>query len=302
MSAETGSETRSGIGARLRAARERMGMTLLQAAEKLHVDAKVIESLEAERFDALGAMVFVRGHLKHYAELIGEQPAALLDMYAAATKPALPDLTRLPKAPTMARPSKLAVPALVVLIGFALIGIVWWVLQTLHGPAGSTRSAQPSTVSVVPDNLPGSDSDATAGSRANGSPAATTPAPTAPAAVAPAASGQTTANGTAGAEANKPVRGKAIDVTLRFAADSWVEVYDANGEKLFYDIGSAESSRKLSGVPPLRVVLGNAPGVSLDINGKPAAVPADTVSNDEAKFTINRSGRIVRARSPGDGD
>jgi len=277
-----------------------MGMTLLQAAEKMHVDAKVIESLEAERFDALGAMVFVRGHLKHYAELVGEQPAALLDMYAAATKPALPDLTRLPKVAPMARPSKLAVPALVVLIGFALIGIVGWVLQTLHGPRGSTGSAQPSSVSGVPDNVPGKGSNAAASSLANG-PAATTPAPTAPPAASPAASAHRTADGTAGADANKPVRGKAIDVTLRFAADSWVEVYDANGEKLFYDIGSADSSRKLTGVPPLRVVLGNAPGVSLDINGKPAAVPANTVSNDEAKFVINRSGRIVRARSPADG-
>ena len=62
---DTGSDTRSGIGARLRAGRERMGLTLLQVAEKLHVDAKVIESLEAERFDALGAPVFVKGHLRH---------------------------------------------------------------------------------------------------------------------------------------------------------------------------------------------------------------------------------------------
>ncbi len=71
--AETGSDTRSGIGARLRAGREQMGLTQLQTAEKLHVDPKVVESLEAERFDALGAPVFVRGHLKRYAEFIGEK-------------------------------------------------------------------------------------------------------------------------------------------------------------------------------------------------------------------------------------
>jgi len=88
-------------------------------------------------------------------------------------------------------------------------------------------------------------------------------------------------------------------VTLRFSADSWAEVYDADGQRLFYDIGSAKSSRNLSGTPPLRVVLGNASGVSLSINGRRSPVPANAVQNDGAQFTINRSGRIVRAQSDG---
>src|SRR3954470_20698582 len=104
--AETGSDIRSGIGTRLRAGREKMGLTQLQVAEKLHVDSKVIDNLEIERFDALGAPVFVRGHLKHYAELIGEPASELLDLYAAATKPALPDLTKLPKASSDAKPGR----------------------------------------------------------------------------------------------------------------------------------------------------------------------------------------------------
>ncbi len=32
-----------------------------------------------------------------------------------------------------------------------------------------------------------------------------------------------------------------MQVTLKFSADSWVEIYDSKGEKLFYDIGSANS-------------------------------------------------------------
>ena len=92
-----------------------------------------------------------------------------------------------------------------------------------------------------------------------------------------------------------------MEVTLRFAADSWVEVYDAKGEKLFYDVGTAASSRTVSGTPPFRVHLANAPGVSLDVNGKPATVPANAVKGDEAQFVINRSGRIVRARPQADG-
>ncbi|MEP7247883.1 MAG: RodZ domain-containing protein, partial [Gammaproteobacteria bacterium] len=95
--------------------------------------------------------------------------------------------------------------------------------------------------------------------------------------------------------------GRTINVTLKFASDSWVEVYDANGAKLFYDIGAASSSHKLTGIPPLRVTFGNAPGVRIEVNGKRARVPANAVENDTAQFTINRSGRLVRASGPGDG-
>ena len=63
MAVEAG-DARSGIGARLRAGREKLGLTILQAAERLHVDPKILESLEIEDFDALGAPVFARGHLR----------------------------------------------------------------------------------------------------------------------------------------------------------------------------------------------------------------------------------------------
>jgi hypothetical protein len=101
------------------------------------------------------------------------------------------------------------------------------------------------------------------------------------------------------AAAAETARARAINVTLKFASDSWVEVYDAGGQRLFYDIGSANSSHALSGTPPLRVVLRNAQGVSLNINGKAVTVPARVIQDGGAQFMINRSGRIVRARPDG---
>jgi cytoskeleton protein RodZ len=102
------------------------------------------------------------------------------------------------------------------------------------------------------------------------------------------------------APADAAAGARTVDVTLKFSADSWVEVYDAKGARLFYDIGAANSARKLTGMAPLRVIFGNAPGVSLDVNGKAAPVPATAVHDDTAQFVINRSGRIVRARTPTD--
>jgi len=304
--AETGSETRSGIGVRLRAGREKMGLTQLQAAEKLHVDPKVVDNLEAERFDALGAPVFVRGHLKHFAELIGEPPGELVDIYAAAAKAAAPDLTRLPKIAPTSSPSRLAVPALVVLIGFVLLGVVWWVVKSVGGPEGEKPKRGPQPVVIAPEAsqdpaIEGVTNDVPS---VSSEPAVSkTALPAASKTATPSAASATSAGtGTAAATTPAPARaGKPMEVTLRFAADSWVEVYDANGEKLFYDVGAADSSHTVSGTPPFRVHVANSPGVSLDVNGKPAAVPANALKGDEAQFTINRAGRIVRALPKADG-
>lgn len=295
---ESGSDTRSGIGVRVRAGRERMGLTLLQAAEKLHVDPKVIESLETERFDALGAPVFVKGHLRRYAELIGEPSAPLVDLYNGATKQVAPDLTKLPKAEPQSSPGRLAVPSLVLLIGFVLVTVVWWFIKSMpastdpeEGSAAQAVSIE-SEIQTVPETL-----------ETAAVPAATVAAPTTSVPSAGGASGAAASSDTISAAATTPPASanRPMQVKLRFAADSWVEIYDSKGERLYADVGTANSEHTVSGTPPFRVTFGNAPGVSLDVNGKPATVPANLVSDDSAQFTINRSGRIVRARPQADG-
>jgi cytoskeleton protein RodZ len=216
-------------------------------------------------------------------------------------------------------------PSLVVLIEFALVGTVWWVLQNFEraapvpqsvsttlpeaqqstpAPADSAaqagqqgKAAQNGASSNVPAVRNGVAASDRARTPAGGNPRAGQVAK--PSAATPATSNAPASQGTSAQPPAEPVRAKSIDVTLKFANDSWVEVYDANGQRLFYDIGSANSSRTVSGTPPLRVVLGNAPGVSLNIKGKSVKVPASVVQQDSAQFTINRAGRIVRSRPNG---
>src|SRR4249920_1159914 len=85
------------IGERLRAGRERAGLSVAAAAEKLHLDNKVIEALEADRFADLGASVYVRGHLRRYGDFVGEAGTELVGLYAARdarAHPPPPDLTQ----------------------------------------------------------------------------------------------------------------------------------------------------------------------------------------------------------------
>jgi cytoskeleton protein RodZ len=120
------------IGVVLRTARERMGLGVIQAAERLHVDTSIIEALEADRFSDLGAPVYVRGHLRRYAELLGEPASPLQDRYSLLQESsALPDLTRAPRfIPQTNRSERSWRWPLILLAGLLVLGmILWWALQ-----------------------------------------------------------------------------------------------------------------------------------------------------------------------------
>ncbi len=295
MSVQAGGETRCGIGTRLRAGRERKGLTVVQASEKLHVDARTLESLESEDFEALGAPVYVRGHLRHYAELVGEKADELQALYSNSIRVAQPDLTRIPKAAVASDPRRLAIPATVLLVAFAIAGGVWWVVtlpkghpvMDPHRPA-PTPSAVVSPVRQVP----------VAPQAPTPPKASTAPLPRlgAPLTPEPGADARRTAANTTTESAPPPAGRSAAreaQLTLRFSSDSWAEVYDSSGGRLFYDIGAADSVRTFKGTPPLRVVLGNAPGVAVEVNGHTADLATLTHADGSAQFVVSRAGRLA---------
>jgi cytoskeleton protein RodZ len=124
------------IGARLRAGRDKLGLTVIQVAERLHLDPSVIGSLEAERFDMLGAPVYVRGHLRRYAEFVGEVPGTLLDRYASmqTTTDDSPDLRQAPRALPQSDPRRYLWPAVIIAGACVLAGILWWALNAQPAP------------------------------------------------------------------------------------------------------------------------------------------------------------------------
>lgn len=88
-----------GLGERLRSARKARALSVLQVADALHLEEPMVLALEEERFELLGAPVFVRGHLRRYAQLVGLAPDAVLEAYrVAAPDSMLPPLLVRPRA------------------------------------------------------------------------------------------------------------------------------------------------------------------------------------------------------------
>jgi cytoskeleton protein RodZ len=261
-----GGDAVQGIGARLRAARERKGLTVLQAAEKLHVDPRVLDALEAEDFASLGADVYVRGHLRRYADLTDESAAELHELYTSAGRAVHPDLTQIPRQESAPRTAAVALPALLVVVGLAVAGVIWWAIKL---PADKAHPLEPPTAApaATPPAAPTERS---------------TPAPVSP----PRASAAQSVVAAAGGDSQ---------LRLRFAADSWVEISDADGRHLLHGLVSAGSARELSGTPPLRVVLGNTPAVSVALNGQPVDLAGLAHRDGSARLLIDSGGHASPA-------
>jgi cytoskeleton protein RodZ len=270
----------------LRRARESRGLTLQQAAEQLNLDGSVVEALERDEFAALGAPVFAKGHLRRYGAMLGLGEDELLAAYGhASVQPAIPTLvprSRQEMMPVRGRPKWPWV--LGGSLAFVLAaGLAAYVSE--HGfrwpaDAGESAAAAPVVDSDVPQALePGAGAPAAA--------PATSPVPAETSAL-PAA--DTAAP--AGVPVQPPVPPGHVSISLGFATDSWAEVYDGSGQAVLYDLGRAGTQRSIAAAAPLSVTIGNAPGVSIGVNGRPATVPTVPGGGTVARFRIEADGTV----------
>jgi cytoskeleton protein RodZ len=278
----------NGIGARLQAARERADLSLVQAAERLHVDPNVIHALDTEQFGELGAAVFVRGHLRHYAELVRESAPELLALYAHNVQSGPPpDLTRMPHAKQgSSLRGALLMTGLVLVIGVGLVGSIHWLYMELHpvtaAAAVAIASAPAANVPVTPDAA----DPAVAPAAAAAAPPAVIDSARKP--VVPAAVRVTKSARAAIAEAG---------VTLKFNSACWTEVFDARGARLYHAIGAAGDVANLRGAAPLKVVVGNFAVVDIEINGQAQVIPAESQTGRTAEFLVTLAGELQPVRT-----
>jgi cytoskeleton protein RodZ len=90
---------------------------------------------------------------------------------------------------------------------------------------------------------------------------------------------------------------------LSFSADSWVDVHDAAGRRVFAGNGRANSMKTVAGIAPMRVYLGFASGVQLEVNDRAVAIGPQFVAGDVARFEAGADGVLRRdthsASAPG---
>lgn len=72
-----------GSGPELRAWREERGLALKDIAGETRISARILEHIEAERFDQLPPAVYLRSFLQQYARAVGLDPKSVQEKYLA---------------------------------------------------------------------------------------------------------------------------------------------------------------------------------------------------------------------------
>jgi cytoskeleton protein RodZ len=280
-------------GSRLKAERERRGLSAQKAADEMHLDRWVIDALEADDYPRIGPTVYAKGHLKKYAALLGlpateimagyeSRPPSRADAPAAAGPSML--LSTRDDSPSSGRLSLIRIGGCLA-VALAL-GLLWW--RPWHSRAKAPSASPPVAIApAAPADKPIESGVVTSAMAA----------PVAAEAPPPTAADPGIAAGTDAPTAPVPGAGHAR-LRLSFSADSWVDVHDASGKRTFAGNGLANSVKTLSGAAPLRVYLGVGSGVQLEINDRAVAIGPQFFAGDVARFEAGADGVLRRDSHP----
>ncbi|MGH8362723.1 MAG: helix-turn-helix domain-containing protein [Gammaproteobacteria bacterium] len=296
------------LGEELRAAREARHLELHKAAQDMHVGDEILQQLEQDNYAALGAPIFVHGHLRNYARLLGLPPDEVLAKYDQASgRLAPPPLVtqRTGNMNRMWRSVGLPASSIMVIVVLVVLAVVWWQHQAPNSPAPVVaQTAMPGSVpstpgagsagAVTPAQRPtavGEEARSAASREGERRRAAEPIANTTGAARVQPAPLKSTVNEHAVGSVSLTEQGvaSAILVHVQFSVHqaSWIEVYDAAGKRLYYSLAPAGDKIEIHGLGPLQVFLGNSPGVSIEYNGAMFNQAPFTQSNtNTARFTL----------------
>ncbi len=295
-------------GVKLRQVREASGIPLRDIATELHLDIAMLEALEDEALDRLPGPSFVKGYLRSYARLLDLPADDLVQAYDCAHGDETPCLQRIGKVQQISSRDagpRYATWGVVVVVGLSVL--IWWSSKILSNGV-SERDDDSSVTLAAPLSEKRDSAAIEADLEVDGEsvsvapllvPEVEAPPPSAPEEAkrdsAPPSGAVQKMQPPLADESPAPVAAPSApaeegvelsQLTLIFDEDSWVEINDAGGKRLFFDLGRKGQVRELAGVKPFKILFGNAPGVTLKVDGKVFDHAAFQRRNGSAKFRL----------------
>jgi len=264
------------LGSYLRELRTAKGMSLEEVSRATRVGRTHLEALEAEELSALPAPVFVKGFIRAYCEFLQANPAEALGRYQAligerpsGTAPSAPE----PLTAGLGRG-----PVFVSVILLVVLAAALFLLNSglrSEGPraprpqAGSPAALPPATPASEPAPVqpppaaPAAPAAPSAKVEPTGPPPSSAPPAALPVAIAPPAA--TTAAPPA-PSAPAPARGPQR-LVVKAIEPTWVRV-QMDGDRSVEELLPAGASREWSAEKRFTLTVGNAAGVTLELNGR----------------------------------
>lgn len=305
------------FGDRLRASRERHGMSVQDCAQTLRLPIRLLEKLEADDYEGIDYSVYLKGYLKKYAAHVRLEESHVEDQLESL-QTRQPVLVAPPSAPAWRRGFHRysSAATYIVLTAVIVVPLVWLGLNgVLKRDIARLAPLNATPVSAQSTEL----ADASGTQVADPPPA---PAPTAAkphvstqaapgddqkplmASIAPfsamesdtKAPADTKAGIQKAAAASKleqgsPAPAAKTHLTVSLQQPSWVEITNAAGKRLEYALLPAGTQRAYDSTQTLEVRIGNARGASVQVDGKALALDRFRRAN-VAHFDVENDGHV----------
>lgn len=252
------------LGKTLRQARELLGLNVADVSKQIKFSSRQIEALEADDFQHLPEIPFLRGFVRSYAKLLhlDAQPllACIPNLDAVKEAPA-PVEVIFPSAHTPQRQNLILLGAALLLAVVVVAFAVWnYTMPPATPEIAQVKVPLPAETEIIP----ASSVEALQAIAEH--------------ALIPQAESQVVST----------VQ-RAPDDTLRlvFDTESWVKIIDRNGRILVSQINPSGSELKLNGYAPFSMIISNAASVQLYYRGKQVdLLPYIKPSGKVARLTL----------------
>jgi hypothetical protein len=239
------------IGPQLKEARERRGMTAVEAARRLHMRAMFVEALEREHWGVIGEPVYIRGFLRNYARMVGLNGQALVDAFndsepvaAAPHQPALSYEFAAASRTRFRYPWLLATMSVVALV--LVVRVIW--TMAMPGALGHNEVRPPAAIAQTAD---------LSGSRADD-----------------------------GANAAVSSAHRGVDLRLALTQPCWLSIV-VDGKRVVYETLPAGTVKEFHGVREISLRAGNAGGVVATIDGQSIGTLGHPGQVQDRVFAVN---------------
>jgi len=255
-------EPKQGSGSLLAAARKQQNRSVEEIADELNLSVTQIRTIELDQSEGLPEPTYVRGYIRSYARLLDLDQDKVLDHYLNPNWQKGSRLDEIPRGIGSAEESDSGgffTPGKVV-TSIVLLGVVGflWFSGKLDGLFGE-QATEVATSSIQTQSDPGQTSSES--NDANQTPELSTES-------TETSTAQQAPDDAAAPVAESPVPPVASEhrLVLSFTDTSWVDIRDAEGQRLAYKSYAQGESLDVSSASKMSVFIGNAKAVTAQYN------------------------------------
>lgn len=266
------------FGLPLKEAREKAGLSISDAAQSLLIPQDIISAIENSQMEKLPSATYTRGYIRGYARILNISADEVIALYNSMIPTA--EMSASVFIPSEHQDANNKTAIIIAASVILLLVMAWW-FQSEETP----KPEETYTYNEISgfNELAGSSNreDIVA---TNSDEILIEPS---------------TDSNTDTAETNQLVEEANITIDDKQAAttdemiltaigDSWCEIFDASGKRLFYQLMKEDNEEVLHGLAPFKVFLGNASQIRIEVNGKIVDFESLIVSNkNTANFSVS---------------